>query len=707
MSRPSWIVPSALLLVAGIAGPLAQQQPPDATQPQKSAPQAAAQTANEAEAQRPEPVPIFRSGINYIRVDVIVSDRDGNPVTDLTMEDFEIFEDGDPQEIESFQLIEISAVPDADAEPARQIFNEYDEEREAARADVRVLVIFFDDYHVRRENGIRAGVMLTEFLENNLIPTDLVGIMYPLMPLGDLRLTRNHAAIIEALRDPGGVKFDYRPRNQYEESYNYYPTTIVERLRNDVSLSALKGLMIHLGGIREGRKHVMLISEGYSNYVPPQQRSSNAGLGPSRIENAAVGDAFAGDSRMEEVSEFFENSALLLDLREVFTTANRFNTALYPVDPRGLAVSEFDLSQPAVSFRTDQRSLRQTQDSLFVLADETDGRAIVNQSNLVPGLKQMMRDASFYYLLGYNADLAAIDGKYHSINVRVKRDGVQVRNRKGYWAMTARDVERALTTTINEPPTAVDDALAVLVEPTRRGRVVRTWVGTTRAENGKTKVTFVWEPTSSARRGEVPARVLVTAMGDTGGAYFRGRVPEQEGSRGRGTVAVRNAATSTLRWVEFEASPGTMQMSLAIEGEGGHVLDRDLDEIVIPDFTGPDVVFSTPAFVRARNYKEWRELVEDWSVVPSTSREFRRTERLLLRFEVYAPGDVVPDVTARLLNRAGGAIVPLDIQPADDARSHQVDISLANLPPAEYVVELHATTPETETTKLVAFKLTT
>ena len=597
-------------------------------------------------------------------------------------------------------------MPDADAEPARQIFNEYDEEREAARADVRVLVIFFDDYHVRRENGIRAGVMLTEFLENNLIPTDLVGIMYPLMPLGDLRLTRNHAAIIEALRDPAASS-STTAAQPYEESYNYYPTTIVERLRNDVSLSALKGLMIHLGGIREGRKHVMLISEGYSNYVPPQQRSSNAGLGPSRIENAAVGDAFAGDSRMEEVSEFFENSALLLDLREVFTTANRFNTALYPVDPRGLAVSEFDLSQPAVSFRTDQRSLRQTQDSLFVLADETDGRAIVNQSNLVPGLKQMMRDASFYYLLGYNADLAAIDGKYHSINVRVKRDGVQVRNRKGYWAMTARDVERALTTTINEPPTAVDDALAVLVEPTRRGRVVRTWVGTTRAENGKTKVTFVWEPTSSARRGEVPARVLVTAMGDTGGAYFRGRVPEQEGSRGRGTVAVRNAATSTLRWVEFEASPGTMQMSLAIEGEGGHVLDRDLDEIVIPDFTGPDVVFSTPAFVRARNYKEWRELVEDWSVVPSTSREFRRTERLLLRFEVYAPGDVVPDVTARLLNRAGGAIVPLDIQPADDARSHQVDISLANLPPAEYVVELHATTPETETTKLVAFKLTT
>ena len=708
MSRPSWIDPLALLLLLGIAGPGAQQQsPPVAGSPQEPAANPATQPPDGDELAIPDPVPIFRSGINFIRVDVIATDRDGNPVTDLTMEDFEVFEDGDPQKVESFQLVEISALPAPDAEPARRIFNEYDEEREAARTDVRVLVIFFDDYHVRKENGIRAGMMLTEFLENNLVPTDLVGIMYPLMPLAALRLTRNHESIIEALHNPGGVKYDYTPRNMYEESYVHYPTSVVERIRNDVSLSALKGLMIHLGGVREGRKHVMLVSEGYTNYIPPQLRSSSASQGPSRIENAAVGNPFAGDNRMEEVSEFFQNTTLMLDLREVFTTANRFNTAFYPVDPRGLAVSEFDFSQPTISFETDERSLRSTQDSLHVLAENTDGRAIVNRNDLIPGLEQMMRDASTYYLIGYNSSRSAVDGKYHTIDVKVKRDGVQIRNRKGFWAMTERDAERALTSTINEPPTAVDDALAVLVEPTRRGRLVRTWVGTSRAESGKTKVTFVWEPAASGRGSEVAERVLVTAMGDTGGAYFRGRVPELENSRGRGTVAARAAATEAVSLVEFDASPGTMQMSLAIEGEAGRVLDRDLDEIVIPDFTGPDVAFSTPAFVRARTHMEWLDLVEDWTVVPSTSRSFRRTERLLLRFEVYAPGDVRPDVKARLLNRGGGSVVPLDIQPADDGRAYQVDIYPANLPPADYVVELEATTPESETIELVAFTLTT
>ena len=107
--------------------------------------------------------------------------------------------------------------------------------------------------------------------------------------------------------------------------------------------------------------------------------------------------------------------------------------------------------------------------------------------------------------------------------------------------------------------------------------------------------------------------------------------------------------------VEFEADPGVMQMSLAIEGEAGNVLDRDLDKIEIPDFTGPDVVMSTPSFVRARNALELRAIVDDYDVTPTASRDFRRTDQVLVRFEAYAPGAAVPSVEARLLNRNGGA----------------------------------------------------
>ena len=689
-NRPPWVIVALALTLLILTGRAQQQpQPPDRT-PSEAAP---------APAQDESQPPIFRSGINFIRVDVIVTDDDGNPVTDLEAGDFEVFEDGEPQTIESFQLIEISAVPAPGAEPPRPVSNRYDEEREAARTDTRVFVIFFDDYHVRYENGVRAGQTLVQFLENNLVPTDLVGIMYPLTPLIDVRLTRNHAAIIRAVDNFLGRKYDYQPQNEYERRYAHYPTETVERLRNDVSLSALKGLMIHLGGLGEGRKNVLLLSEGFTNYVPPELRARTATSGPSPAETTS------GNPRFEGTAQFFSDSTMMLDIREIYSMANRFNTAIYAIDPRGLAVSEFDASQLSVPLRTDRSLLRATQDTLYVLADQTDGRAIINQNNLVPGLKQMMRDSSTYYLIGYNSTRSPTDGKFHEIDVRVRQDDIQVRHRQGFWAMTERDVERALTTKVNEPPKAVDRALAALVEP-RRGRYVRTWVGTSRGEQGRTRVTFVWEPLARLQtRGESAARVLLTAMGDTGGAYYRGRVPER-GSSARGTTRRRaESGPPSVTWVEFEVDPGTMQISMAIEAESGEVLDRDRGEIEIPDFTSTDLVLSTPAFVRARNNMEWQNLVEDWDAVPTANREFRRTDRLLLRFETYAPGTEVPDVKARLLNRGGEPIHPLDVRPAEAGHPYQVDIAPAHLPPGEYVIELAATTPTSETTQLVAFKL--
>ena len=54
--------------------------------------------------------PVFRTGINFVRVDVIVTDKQGNPVTDLSLNDFEVFEDGKPQAVETFRLIKVDAV---------------------------------------------------------------------------------------------------------------------------------------------------------------------------------------------------------------------------------------------------------------------------------------------------------------------------------------------------------------------------------------------------------------------------------------------------------------------------------------------------------------------------------------------------------------------------------------------------------------------
>ena len=184
------VLPAVLVSVLLVVTRAEQQEPSPA--PVAAAPESETQTGE------PPDAPVFRTGINFISVDVIVTDGDGAHVRDLEASDFEVYEDGELQTVEAFQLVEISAVPAPDAEPPRRVVNRYDEEREARRTDTRVFVIFFDDYHVRWENGVRAGRTIAEFLRTNLYPTDLIGIMYPLTPLEDVRLTRNHDAIIEA-----------------------------------------------------------------------------------------------------------------------------------------------------------------------------------------------------------------------------------------------------------------------------------------------------------------------------------------------------------------------------------------------------------------------------------------------------------------------------------------------------------------------------
>ena len=125
---------------------------------------------------------------------------------------------------------------------------------------------------------------------------------------------------------------------------------------------------------------------------------------------------------------------MLNDMRDVFDTANRQNTSIYSVDParaRRVRVRHQRGRRPAARTGTTSNA---SLDSLRTLADNTDGRAIVNRNDLAAGMKQIMRDSSGYYLLGYNSTQAPTDGKFHEIKVKVTRRGLDVRARKGYWA---------------------------------------------------------------------------------------------------------------------------------------------------------------------------------------------------------------------------------------------------------------------------------
>ena len=674
-----------LLVTAGLtlgvfAGPSAQQDPqkPD---PQKPEPQT----------QKP---PTFRTAINFVRVDVIVSDDKGTPLLDLKKEEFAVSEDGKAQNIETFSVVKIDPLDQVEGPSNGEIRSAYDEEREAARPEVRLFVMLLDDYHVSRGNDMAVRKPLIDFIENQLAPADMVAVMYPLTPINDISFTRSKTRLISAVQNFEGRKFNYQPRNAFEEQYMYYPAVTVERIRNQVTLSGLEAAAMRLGGLREGRKSIIFVSEGLVTALPPQMQDANAQFPGMNNPNRNNPNAQNSDRAQWQATTDLAN-----EMRRTFDIVNQQNTSIYSVDPRGLAVFEYGIQQ-GIGLQQDSQDLRASIDTLHVLSNNTDGRAIVNRNDLALGMKQIMRDSSGYYLLGYTSSRAPTDGKFHEIKVNVKRRGVNVRYRKGYWALTKEDAARAGEPPKPEAPEAITRALSDLAVPSR-GHAAKFWFGSTRGENGMTRVTVAWEGGSDAGSPgrEVATRVAVMAIGPDGRPVYRGRVPEG------GSTDPAPGAASTPRGgvVTFDAAPGPLQLRLNVEGARGEVIDSVTREIKVPDYTHVGVSLGTPRLYRARTVKEVQTLRAMPSAAPAVEREFSRADRLFIRIDAYGPGGSAPAVTARLLNRSGGVMAEIPLQAS--GATFEGELTLSSLGGGEYILEFTAKGESGTAQETIAFRV--
>jgi VWFA-related protein len=668
----------------------------------------------------------FRAGINFVTVDAYVSDSKGQPAIDLKQSDFEVLEDNKPQKIEAFRFIKVDGNPKPGEPPPQEIRNRDDEEREAARDDTRVFVIFLDDYHTRLGSSLAVRQPLTQFIENQLRPLDLVAIMYPLTPVTDIDFTRNHAKIINAIQHFEGRKYKYEPRNLFEEQYQRAPTEVVEEIRNQVVMTALRGLSVRLGSIRDGRKSILYVSEGLQSMLPPQLRSADASQG--KIGNPQAFNPLAGENDpREQTAQAFSQADLYSQLKDVFIAATRNNTAIYTVDPRGLATNEFDIDEN-VGPQQDQNMLTASTNTLRSIAEETDGRAIVGRNDLAKGLQQALQDSTAYYLIGYTSAQAPIDGKFHQIKVQLsaaaRKRGLQVRARRGYWAATPEDVKKAEKATGPGVPDAakpVLQALSSIATQVQAGKYVRTWLGTERGENGKTKVTLVWEPLpqppgGGARRDPTAGRMSVIAATEKGDLVYRGRTPDtaqlaSANPQATGASAALPASTTATtapvpQALTFEAAPGKLELRMTVEGAGGGVLDQEIRNITIPDLTAARPAISTPRVYAARTPREFQAIAANAAAVPPANREFSRIMRLLIRFDSYGPGNEVPVPTAALLNNNGQKFTDVPVTAATAGGTHQIDMNLATIPPGEYVIEITVKGATGDTAKeLVAFRV--
>jgi VWFA-related protein len=354
--------------------------------------------------QTPQP-PVFRGGTELVQVDAIVTDGSSKPVTDLSAADFELFDDGALVPISAFRFV-APAPADWHDDVVSPIRSVDDERREAEREGVRLFAMFLDEYHVQSHDAMRVVAALSEFV-NHLPPSDLLAVYGPWDSVLDVRYTHDREAALRRVR-----AFEGR---QGPHVMGRYP--LDEGLRMQISTSAVDGIITHLGGLSDGRKSLVIVSE---------RLTAIEALGATGLERiGADADFMSG----------------------VIRAANRYNVALYPLDPIGL--TEFSTPQTDI-FR--------------VLASETGGIAMVNRNDYAGVLGQVTRDASAYYLLGY-APTHPNDGKFHKISVRVKRRGLSVRARSGYLA-----TKIAATTAVAPPPREVASALDTLADATRPDR---------------------------------------------------------------------------------------------------------------------------------------------------------------------------------------------------------------------------------------------
>jgi VWFA-related protein len=601
-----------LLLTVGVA---AQEQRPASTEP-------------------PPQTPVFRAGTDLVRVDVTVTQRGDDPVTDLKMDDFEITDDDVPQTVETLKFIQVDGTRQSDLNEPLEIRSKEHALLEAARDDVRLFAIFLDDYHISKRPEITLPLreVLTRFV-NQLGPNDLVALMEPLTTLYDLKYTRSKSELLNRIRTFEGRYGETFPVKSAIEEAQLTQRNWME-LRSGVTLSALKALATQMGGLRDGRKSILFFSQG------PDARPGSP-----------------NDQLLKEIDE----------------AANRGNVTIHVIDPRPLGT---------VGFGGDTVLRR--------IAADTGGRAIVNTNNATEQLQGVMSDASAYYLVGYAPTRKSNDGKFHEIKVKVKRKGVRVTARRGYWAASEKELTAAAAAAATPVNVGLTTALSALSDSVNT-RAVMLWTGFAKDDGEHTRVMYTWEPNYQPATSDKPQSLEIQPVDDAGQPNMPGQV-------------IGGAPGELPMMARFELTPGKHRVRFTSLNQKGDLLDRWVQTQAVPDLRKQTIVLATPKILRARNMIELRALEANATAAPTASTKFGPTDRVLVEIECQAQDGLSPQIKVDLLNARGDVLRALDTPALADGRL-RMTLPVASLANSTYVLRIEAAAGEQTAQQWVAFRV--
>ena len=373
--------------------------------------------------------PTFRVAVDLVTTDVIVRDSGNNSfVSDLTVDEFEVYEDGVLQEIVSLVLthggrvFNIQSPPPAPAQEGIIL----PPIRPTSDAAGRVFLIFIDDLHLAFGETPRTRDLVKRILRYLVHDGDMFGIVSTGTSSISEQLTYDRQVLEAAVSRITGSGMRPDDILRTATSGQGHPEL---RFRAHVAFKTAYELMRNLESLRNRRKAVIYISSGY-NFNPfamsrMKYQAEMLGIGADEMDTNPF-------LRPEQQGQQFAEADLWRELGELTRAANRANATFYTIDPRGLMTSQQDLGNEQVDTAEWLNHIRTTQDSLRILAEETGGIAVVNQNGFDAALKRIDAETSDYYVLGYYSSNPDPLRRTRRLEVKALRDGVEVWSRTSY-----------------------------------------------------------------------------------------------------------------------------------------------------------------------------------------------------------------------------------------------------------------------------------
>ncbi len=397
------------------------RQAPAGQAPVAPAPQAAPQG-------RPaNPDGVFRSAVDLVTTDVIARDGNDQFIADLTKDEIEIYEDGVKQEMASMTLVHGGRVLNLQAAPPPPPQEGIILPTARPRNDAagRIFLIIVDDLHLDFRNTGRIRDLFKRISRTLVHEGDMFGIVSTGPSSLAIDLTYDRKILDEAIKRITGNGLKPSDIIQGQDGPQG-PTEV--RYRAQVAFSTARDIVTQLERITNRRKAVVWVSNGFDfNPFENQRLGEDPIYGGRQGQTREEGQEI---NRTMNQGQQFSDADLARELGDLTRSANRANATFYTIDPRGLvAGQDLDETVDPTDFQT---HIRKTQDSLRVLAEETGGIAIVNQNNFDKGLKRIDAETSDYYVVGYYSTNPDPLKRTRKIEVKVKREGLNVWSRTSY-----------------------------------------------------------------------------------------------------------------------------------------------------------------------------------------------------------------------------------------------------------------------------------